>query len=124
MKTPSIAKVGLVEAMDQIGTTFALDFVKSMDARLEPYMPYYEAMEVIDPTAANIHIKDAGWVAVEDLCKRYDLPFRELKLQIVEMRENVDDELSAKDIQLCKENLLCFYHQQVKGNSSRWAPCR
>ena len=47
---PAISKITLVEKVDEVGVSFSGELVRSLEERLEPYIPYYEAMEVIDPT--------------------------------------------------------------------------
>lgn len=50
MSVPAISKIALVEKIDEVGVGFSGELVRSLEERLEPYIPYYEAMEVIDPT--------------------------------------------------------------------------
>ena len=50
MSVPAISKIALVEKIDEVGVSFSGELVRSLEERLEPYIPYYEAMEVIDPT--------------------------------------------------------------------------
>ena len=50
MRVPAISKIALVEKIDEVGVSFSGELVRSLEERLEPYIPYYEAMEVIDPT--------------------------------------------------------------------------
>ena len=50
MSVPAISKIALVEKIDEVGVSISGELVRSLEERLEPYIPYYEAMEVIDPT--------------------------------------------------------------------------
>ena len=50
MSVPAISKIALVEKIDEVGVSFSGELVRSLEERLEPYIPYYGAMEVIDPT--------------------------------------------------------------------------
>ena len=50
MSVPAISKIALVEKIDEVGVSFSGELVRSLEERLEPYIPYYEAREVIDPT--------------------------------------------------------------------------
>ena len=51
MKVQAIGKEDLVKEMDKLGNIFATKLGASFDARFEPYMGYYHAVELIDPTA-------------------------------------------------------------------------
>ena len=51
MKTPVVGKVGLVTSIDSLSSLVAEKLVTSLEDCLKPYMPYYLAMELIDPTA-------------------------------------------------------------------------
>ena len=113
MLTDVVDKHDLVDAVDAIGKSFASDVVKRMDARIKVYMPYYCAMELIDPTAPDMPVKDSTWAAVKDLCDRYTLNFKELKTEIIEMRGDAE-ELSRKDTIACRQNLLRYYHDRVQ----------
>ena len=68
MLTNVVDKHDLVDAVDALGKSFASDVVKRMDAIIKVYMPYYCAMELIDPTAPDMPVKDSTWAAVKDLC--------------------------------------------------------
>ena len=105
MLTDAIGKDDLVAGVDAIGKQFASDIVSGMDQRTKVYMPYYLAMELIDPTAPDTVVSNTTWSAVEDLCDRYSLDFNELRSEIIEMRGDAVD-LNRRDAQACKQNLL------------------
>jgi hypothetical protein len=113
MLTDAIGKDDLVAGVDAIGKQFASDIVSGMDQRTKVYMPYYLAMELIDPTAPDTVVSNTTWSAVEDLCDRYSLDFNELRSEIIEMRGDAVD-LNRRDAQACKQNLLCFYNHRVQ----------
>ena len=76
MKDQAIGKEDLVTEVDKIlvGSIFANKLGASFDTRFEPYMRYYHAMELIDPTAPA-HILGGAWEKVKDICNRYNLSF-------------------------------------------------
>ena len=51
MKNQAVRKDDLVKEMDKLGHIFATKLGDSFDVRFVPYMGYYHAMELIDPTA-------------------------------------------------------------------------
>ena len=78
--------------------------------RLKPYMAYYHAMELIDPTAPA-RIPDGTWEKVKDICSRYNLSYPNVRSEIRAMRDDAVD-LSHQEITMCKENLLKFYRDK------------
>ena len=66
MKVRAIGKEDLVTEMDKLANIFATKLGASFDARFEPYMGYYHAMELIDPTAPA-QIPNGTWERVEDI---------------------------------------------------------
>ena len=110
MKDPVLDKEAIVKEMDKLGHIFATKLRESLDARLEPYMDYYYAMELIDPTAPA-HIPDGAWEKVKDICNRYNLSFANVRSEIRGMRDDAVD-LSRQEIIMCKENLLKFYRDK------------
>jgi hypothetical protein len=110
MNLVDIDKGDLVKEMDEIGHLFATKLVARLKVRFEPYMDYYHAMEVIDPTAPAL-LGEGTWPAVEDICKRYGLSFPDVRLEIIAMRDDAVD-LSSSEVAMCKANLLNLYREQ------------
>ena len=53
MKIPVVGKHGLVACVDSLSFSVANKLLESLESRLDPYMPYYLAMELIDPTGSR-----------------------------------------------------------------------
>ena len=70
MKISVVGENGLVECMNSLSFTVATKLVESLKSRLDPYMPYYFAMELIDPTASRGIPLPTTWIAVDDICKK------------------------------------------------------
>ena len=96
--------------MDKLGSMFANKLGASFDTRFEPYMGYYHAMELIDPTAPA-QIPDGTWERVEDICDRYNLSYKNVRSEIRGMRDDAVD-LSLQEDNMCKVNLLKFYRDK------------
>ena len=112
MKDPSINKALLVNYMDKIAHNVAKQLLKSLQVRLKPYMSFYLAMELIDPTApATDHSADT-WSAVKDICIKYELEYTMVRKEIIEMRDDVID-LNNADISNCKKKLLGYYKNNL-----------
>ena len=110
MKDQAIGKEDLVTEMDKLGSIFANKLGASFDTRFKPYMGYYHAMELIDPTAPA-HIPDGTWEKVEDICNRYNLSYKNVRSEIRRMRDDAVD-LSLQEVTMCKVNLLKFYRDK------------
>jgi hypothetical protein len=110
MKDRAIGKEDLVTEMDKLGSIFANKLGASFDTRFEPYMGYYHAMELIDPTAPA-RIPDGTWEKVEDICDRYNLSYKNVRSEIRGMRDDAVD-LSLQEVTMCKVNLLKFYRDK------------
>ena len=121
MKTPVVGKDGLVTSMDSLSSLVAEKLVTSLKDRIKPYMPYYLAMELIDPTAPRGNPLATTWNAVKDICEKYDINYTEVRAEILEMRDD-SVELSLSDISLCKSNLLKFYKRNMDKEKLTWRP--
>ena len=108
MMLPLICKERLVHYLERISKDVANELVKGLENQLLPYMSFYSAMELIDPTAPGGPVSIKTWEAVEILCKKYHLDYTNVRREILEMRDNSVD-LSIADGALCKSNLLSFY---------------
>ena len=76
-------------------------------------MPYYFTMELINPTAPEIHVEDTTLYAVKYLWDCYLLNFKDLEAEIIEMQGNTE-ELIRKDMKACRHNLIRYYHNWVE----------
>ena len=110
MKVRAIGKEALVTEMDKLAKKIDTKLGASFDARFEPYMGYYHAMELIDPTAPA-QIPDGTWERVEDICNRYNLSYVNVQSKIRGMRDDAVD-LSLQGVNMCKVNLLKFYRDK------------
>ena len=108
MRDPSINKVSLINNIDMIANNVANELLNSLQVRLEPYMQFYLAMELIDPTAPASDPSPGTWSAVKEICIKYDLEYTNVRREIIEMRDDVID-LNNADIAKCKKNLLGYY---------------
>lgn len=108
MKISVVGNHGLVECMDSLLFTVATKLVERLKSCLDSYMPYYFAMELIDPTASRGKHLPTTWIDVNDIFKKHDLNYTQMRSEIIEMRDDSDD-LSKADVSLCKSNLLQFY---------------
>ena len=111
--TDGHAKRELVDSLDSVLKRLAQNFIASFDRRFAPYMEIYNAMELIDPTAPDTDVTSETWQAVKLICKRFDLDYKQTKKEIIAMRRDAV-ELSRLDSQLCKVNLLKYYHEEVR----------
>jgi len=109
MREVIIGKGALVVEVDKIMIAFATMIVKSTRARLAPYIAFYEAAELIDPTS-SLQLDDTVWAAVRLLCERHDLDYDSTKDAIVCFRATVPFQLNPQQVRACKENLLNVYH--------------
>lgn len=107
------AKEELVRSVDLILHRLAEKFIASFDSRFAPYIEIYRAMELIDPTAPDRAVTRETWDAVRLICKCFKLDYTQTKKEITSMRRDAV-ELSRRDTQLCKENLLKYYHDEVR----------
>ena len=110
--TKGHAKRELVDSLDSVLKRLAQNFITSFDRRLAPYMDIYNAVELIDPTAPDTDVTSETWQAVKLICTRFDLDYKQTKKEIIAMRRDAV-ELSRHDSQLCKVNLLKYYHDEV-----------
>ena len=83
-------KNALVHALDMEVKVFVFRHLGCFDARLEPYMPYYNAMEVIDPLLCSSAFEEAlegePVKPLEDICKRFGVRADKLTSEIIELR--------------------------------------
>ena len=70
MKIPVVGENGLVECMNSLSFPVATRLVESLKRRLDPYMLYYFAMELIDPIVSRGIPLPTTWIAVEHICKK------------------------------------------------------
>ena len=68
-------KPALVAAVDIIGEGLTAAWLASYDRRFKPYQAYFDAMELIDPTAPNRVITPEVWDAVKHICEHFGLDF-------------------------------------------------
>ena len=97
---PVIDKQELVRRIDNISKKVATNLLKSLNYRLKPYISYYHAMEIIDPTAPGTRPSNETWAVVKKICIRYDLYYDMVRKEILEMRDD-SIELSFIDMELC-----------------------
>ena len=116
MKNQAVGKDDLVKEIDKLGHIFATKLVDSIDVRFAPYMGYYHAMELIDPTAPA-NIPDGTWERVKDICNRYNLSYVNVRSEIRRMRDDAVD-LSLQELTMCKANLLKFYRDKYLSSSA------
>ena len=116
MKNQAVGKDDLVKEIDKLGHIFATKLVDSIGVRFAPYMGYYHAMELIDPTAPA-NIPDGTWERVEDICNRYNLSYVNVRSEIRRMRDDAVD-LSLHELTMCKANLLKFYRDKYLSSSA------
>ena len=116
MKNQAVGKDDLVKEIDKLGHIFATKLVDSIGVRFAPYMGYYHAMELIDPTAPA-NIPDGTWERVEDICNRYNLSYVNVRSEIRRMRDDAVD-LSLQELTMCKDNLLKFYRDKYLSSSA------
>lgn len=57
MNDPAVNKPGLVAAVDKIGEQFAAEALRVLGERIAPYRPYYDAMELINPTSPDVSVR-------------------------------------------------------------------
>ena len=62
MLNSTIGKRELVELIDAVRENVSNAFLDSLETRLEPYMPFYLAMELIDPTGPGVVTTEETWV--------------------------------------------------------------
>ena len=83
-------KNALVHALDMEVKVFVFRHLECFDARLEPYMPYYHTMEIIDSLLCSSAFEQAlegePVKALEDICKRFGVQADELTSEIIELR--------------------------------------
>ena len=72
MNTTVVGKDGLVDTMDSLSSLVTNKLVESLDDRLKPHMPYYLAMELVDPTASGGNPLPITWNAVKDICEKHE----------------------------------------------------
>ena len=65
MRDPSINKASLIKNIDVVANNVTKDLLKSLQVRLEPYMQFYLAMELIDPTTPASYTSLGTWSAVK-----------------------------------------------------------
>ena len=105
-------KPALVAAVDIIGEGLTAAWLASYDRRFKPYQAYFDAMELIDPTAPNRVITPEVWDAVKHICEHFGLDFIKVQKELRELHRDAE-ELTRQDSKLCKENLLKYYHDVV-----------
>ena len=69
MKISVLGKDGLVESMNSLSFTVATKLVESLKSRLDPYMPYYSAIELINSTTSRGIPLPTTWIDVDGICK-------------------------------------------------------
>ena len=88
-------------------------WLASYDRRFKPYQAYFDAMELIDPTAPDSRvITPEVWDAVKHICEHFGLDFFKVQKELRELHRDAE-ELTRQDSKLCKEHLLKYYHDVV-----------
>ena len=108
--TEGAGKKSLVDAVDLYGKQLSSEWVAAYHRRLEPYLEYYRAMELIDPISPDVEIAPAVWSAVKDIYEHFGLAFAEVKKEILDMRDSAEN-LSRSDAKRCREK---YYHDMVR----------
>lgn len=88
-----------------------------MTEQLSPYMPYYQAIEIIDPPLSDEDLKRAlvgeSGEALKEICDRSMINCHDLVQNILQLRADriVNTDNQKRTI---TSNLLLFYHTSVK----------
>jgi len=89
----------------------------NIEERTKPYMGYYKAFELIDPTAPNkdvLPVAPETWDAVEDLVKRFGrevggIDFETLRDEILAWQNKGDKFGTAQQVEV-RQNVLRYFH--------------
>lgn len=77
--------------MDSLLFLVEKKLVESLKSHLDPYTPYYFAMKLINQTASRGNHLPATWIAVDDICKKRNLNYTQVRSEILEMRDDSED---------------------------------
>ena len=112
-------KEQLVKLLDGVGMALSKAIIASFKVRAQPYMPFYRAMQLIDPLGPMIGVDGAGagadaWAAVNTMCETYDnldIDPAQLRVAVLGERQKVDM-LSTLDTKCIEGNLLAYYRSK------------
>ena len=106
-------RLELLTTVNDIVESFAASVLRDYNRRTEPYMPYYKAMELIDPTCTA---SDAFPVtlrhAVRDICKTHGIDDALPALRRMRHRINVGRP-SVDSLNTARKNILTWYVNKV-----------
>ena len=105
-------RVDLLEHLNDIIEAFANTLLKNLRERTEPYVPYYKAMELVDPSSTVNVITVEVRAAISDICQTHDIEdavsvLRRMRRRINNGRPSVDSLITAR------QNILRWYANKV-----------
>ena len=107
-------RVDLCNAVNEIVENFAHSVLKDLRRRLQPYMPYYQAMELVDP-AATVDVRSISpevRAAVQDICGVHGLP--DAAPALLRMRSRINSgRMSPVSSIEARKNILSWYTNKV-----------
>lgn len=107
-------KTDLRDAVNDIIESFANFVLKDFRSRVEPYMPYYKAMELIDPTSVVPlqSISAEVVAAVHDICNVHGV--RDAAPALIRMRKRINvGRVSPTSLNTARKNILAWYNNKV-----------
>ena len=105
-------RVDLSNGVSDIIESFALFVLKDFRRRFEPYMPYYKAMELIDPTSTVPRITVEVRAAVNDICGVHGIG--NVLPALTRMRRRINSgRVSLHSLNTAKKNILVWYNTRT-----------
>jgi hypothetical protein len=118
----------IVKEVDALMKRFAEALLSASSARLAPYWPMLQALELADPSMPLPTGEASGvatWAAAELLCERTGIDFTEFQKQCVDMHSSYPHAFNVSDQSNCRHNLLRFYHTlAAQGGLTAWPAVR
>ena len=81
----------LVDAVNEIGEELTAAWLASYGRRFKPYHAYFDAMELIDPTAPDRIITPEVWDAVKQICEHFGLDFVNVQKELRELHHDAEE---------------------------------
>ena len=106
-------RTDLLAAVNNVVESFALSFKNDFERRTEPYMPYYKAMELIDPTSIVGKIPRDVQAAVRDIAVTHGIQ-PDVVSALIRMRDAINrGRASVNSLSTARKNILTWYSNKV-----------
>lgn len=112
----------LIVQLDTELVAYATTLRDSVQARVQPYQPYYDAFEWISPWCSQRVASAAATLAtVSELCQVWNLPLAGVQSELEVIKADLVTSATAADVTQAKDNLLEYFNKNIVARGDFWA---